>query len=646
MKRGLYSLGALIAAIVFFFGVNVLSDATLTRARLDLTQSGLYTLSPGTRSILANIKDPITLRLFYSERLTNEVPQLKVYADRVRDLLLEYAALSKGKIKLEIIDPEPYSDAEDRAVQAGVRAVPMDATGRNFYFGLVGTNLVDDRQTIAFFSQERERFLEYDLSKLVWSLNSPKKTKVAVVSGFPLEFGPGGIMAAMRGQSQPFAILTQLRQEYDVQVLNAEATEIPADIDVLVLAYVKDAKPRLLYSIDQYLMKGGRIVAFLDPYSEVASTLPDPRTGQQQMPGGDFSALMPTLQTALGIKIDPGKFVGDLNLAQRVNWGGAPGGQRQVVDYVAWLKLGQAQENSNDVITGQLNDINLASAGSLTKADGSAATLLPLLWSTKRSQLIDTDKLQGQPDPASLVRDFKSSDQSYVLAARVSGPVKTAFPDGPPPEEKKEGEAADASKPATPPAPQLKEGAKPADVIVVTDADMLDDRFWVRTQDFLGQRMAVPFASNADFLANAVENLAGSAELISLRGRGGSQRPFEAIEEMRREAGRQFLAQEQQLKQKLEATEKRIAELQGTGKKSGALSNAETEKAIEGFRADMVQTRKQLRAVQRELNRDITTLETTVTFVNIGLMPVLVAFAALGVAATRRRWRRHTRGKE
>ncbi len=639
MSRRIYAAGALVAAAVAFVGINVLADATLTSTRLDLTQNRLYSLSPGTRNILGGLKDPITLRLYYSERLAAEVPQLKVYGDRVRDLLQEYVNLSKGRIRLEILDPEPFSDAEDQAAAAGIRAVPMDATGRNFYFGLVGTNLVDDRQVIGFFDQQRERFLEYDLTKLVFALTSPKKPKVALLTALPMEFGPGGMMAAMRGQSQPYTVLTQLRQQFDVQVMEGDFGEIPKDVDVVMLAYPKGLKPKAQYAVDQYIMRGGKVVAFIDPYSEVASTLPDPRTGQPPM-GGDFEATMPTLLTSLGVKIEPAKFVGDVANAQRVQWGGANG--RQVVDYIAWLNLPPASYAAGDVVTGQLGNMNFASAGSLSPAEGAKTSFVPLIQSSDQAGLVDIKKLEGQPDPAQLLRDFKPTGTRYVLAARVSGPVVSAFPDGPPKDDqpKPEGEAA----PAAPATEHLKASAKDANVILVADSDLLDDRFWVRTQEFLGQRVAIPFASNADLVLNAIENMAGSSDLISLRGRAGSQRPFELIEQMRREANRRLVQQEAELKTLVDDTQKKITQLQaGSQAKGGQIATAETEKTLDDFRRQLTSARKQLREVQRALNADIERLTTTYTFVNIALVPILVAIAALGIAAVRRQKRRRSR---
>ena len=641
MSRRIYAAGALVAAAVAFVGINVLADATLTSTRLDLTQNRLYSLSQGTKNILGGLKDPITLRLYYSERLAAEVPQLKVYGDRVRDLLQEYVNLSKGRIRLEIVDPEPFSDAEDQAAAAGIRAVPMDATGRNFYFGLVGTNLVDDRQVIGFFDQQRERFLEYDLTKLVFALTSPKKPKVALLTALPMEFAPGGMMAAMRGQSQPYTVLTQLRQQFDVQVMEGDFAEIPKDVDVVMLAYPKGLKPKAQYAVDQYVMRGGKVVAFIDPYSEVASTLPDPRTGQPPM-GGDFDATMPTLLTSLGVKIEPAKFVGDVANAQRVQWGGANG--RQVVDYIAWLNLPPASYAAGDVVTGQLGNMNFASAGSLSQAEGAKTSFVPLIQSSDQSGLIDVKKLEGQPDPAQLLRDFKPTGTRYVMAARVSGPVVSAFPDGPPKDDQPKPEGEAATPAPAPAAEHLKASAKDANVILVADSDLLDDRFWVRTQEFLGQRVAIPFASNADLVLNAIENMAGSSDLISLRGRAGSQRPFELIEQMRREANRRLVQQEAELKTLVDDTQKKITQLQaGSQAKGGQIATAETEKTLDDFRRQLTSARKQLREVQRALNADIERLTTTYTFVNIALVPILVAIAALGIAAVRRQKRRRSR---
>ena len=647
-KKTLLTGTGLVAAFALFFAVNVGSNQGLRDARLDLTQARLYTLSDGTRNVLKNVQEPITLRFFFSDKLASQAPQLKQYGQRVRELLERYAALSGGKIRLEVIDPEPFSEAEDRAVQAGVQAVPLGQSGQNLYFGLIGSNSVDKQEIVPFFQAEKEQFLEYDLTKLVYALTNPKKPTVGIIGALPLEYGPGGMMAAMRGQAQPYLILGQIKQFFDVKMLEGQPAQIDDKIDLLLLAHPKDLNDEMQYAIDQFVLRGGRLIVFADPYSETMAAMPNPMTGQP-MPGGDSGSLLPKLFQAWGVEVAPDKFVADLTLAQRVQTGRS--GPAAVVDYLPWLAVPGDRLSHEDVITADLTNINFASVGSIKKLEGGTTSVTPLIRSSDKAMLMDTGELKGDPNPQALAEAFKPTGEIYTLAARITGPAKTAFPDGPPKVEPKEGEKKDeAAKP--PAAPQIKESAKPINVILVADADLLDDRFWVRTQQMFGQQLYVPMAANADMVVNAIDNMSGSGDLIGLRSRGKSQRPFEVIDGLRREAERQFLARERGLQKKMEETEKKIAELQSksdgpaNGSAGNALITAEQQAAIEQFRADLLSTRKELRDVQRDLNRDIERLQLGVKFINIGLMPLLAALVAigLGIAWRRRRVARRVEG--
>ncbi|WP_341894526.1 Gldg family protein [Ferrovibrio terrae] len=620
----------LIAAFAVFLGFNILVNQGLRDVRIDLTQARLYTLSDGTRNVLKAIPEPITLRFFFSDKLASNAPQLKQYGTRVRELLERYAALAGGKIRLEVIDPEPFTEAEDRAVQAGLQGAQLP--GGSLYFGLVGSNTLDQQQTIVFFQAEKEQFLEYDLTKLVYALSNPAKPTIGILGALPLEYGPGGMMAAMRGQMQPYLILEQIKQFFQVKMLDpSKPEEIDDKLSTLILAHPKDMSPQAQYAIDQYVLKGGRLIVFADPYSETMAAMPNPMTGQP-MPGGDQSSLLPELFKAWGIEVQAGKFVADLSMAQRVQTGRP--GAAAVADYIPWLAIPSERLSQDDVVTAELTQINAASMGAIRKLDGATTTLTPLITSSKQAMLMDTADLQGDPNPQVLAEKFKATGETYTMAARISGPAKTAFPGGAPADAKTAG-------------PQVTDSAKPINVLLVADADMLDDRFWVRTQQMMGQSMYVPIAANADLLVNAIDNMSGSGDLIGLRSRGRSQRPFEVIDNMRRVAEQQFLARQRALEQKLETTQKQLADLQSKAQdQSNALLSAEQEAAITTFRDDLLSTRRELRGVQRELNRDIEGLQVLVKFINIGLMPLLAALVAVGLAIVwrRRRIRRAMEG--
>lgn len=651
MTRKPLGIAALVAAAGLFLAVNIAAGWGLRGWRIDFTADRLHTLSRGTLNTLAALKEPVTLKLFFSAKLSDQIPQFKAYGARVRELVLAIAAGSGGKVKVEVVDPVPFSEAEDNAVQAGIQGVPIDNnSGRQFYFGLQGAGAGDRREVITFFPQERERFLEYDLTRLVHNLSQAAKPKIAVIGDAPLEFGPGGVMAAMRGQARPYMILQQLRQTFDVKTLGADADAIDDDIAVLVVARPASLTKKALYAIDQFVLSKGRALVFVDPAAE---------SGTQAGPGGGPvapRAEMPELLAAWGIEMESGRFVADRRLGLPVETGDGGSGRGRVIPHPGWLGLGDAFINRDDVVTAELAVVNVGSIGSLKKREGASITFAPLLLSSEQSATMEVEKLGAQPDPEGILRALKPAGVRHVLAARVTGRFKTAFPDGAPPEpapEKKEDEKKDeaakadpAKKPedAKPPRPHRAESATDANIIVIADSDLLEDRFWTRVRDFIGQQVAVPFASNGDFVVNAVDNLAGSDDLIRLRSRGISYRPFTVVDDIRRDAAERFLARRDELQQALEDTEKRLNELQDRKKQSAATQTltAEEESAIEKFRDEMIRIRRQLREVQHGLERDIESLAAWLKAINIGLVPMGVLVVA-GLIALARKHRRRIR---
>ena len=628
---------ALVLAVILFVAVNVLAGALFHGSRIDLTEDGLYTLSQGTRNVLAGLDEPVTLRLFFSDKLATAYPGIKSYGKRVRDLLEEYRDIAGDKLRLEIIEPEPFTEAEDEAVKYGIQGAPT-GTGETLYFGLVGTNSVDDQQAIPFFARERENFLEYDLTKLIYSLGAPAKHVVGIITSLPLQFGPGGMQAMMRGAGQPNIIYQQLGQQATVRMLDPGLEKVDNDIDVLLVVNPPKLAPAALYAIDQFVLGGGRAMIFVDPLSEAASQPPG-RPGMP--PTGARSSNLEPLFKSWGIALGDDRIVADLQYAQRVSLPGG-GSRRQFADYIAWLSVPKAGLSPDDLVTGDLSVLNLGTAGYIDSLEGATTKMEPLITSSANAAPMATGDVGAMPDPEGLLRKFTATGERYVIAARITGPVKSAWPDGPPPKDSGATEAddtgADATEaPAKKPAP-LSESKSPINVIVVADSDMWDDRFWARVQNFLGQKLVTPIADNASFVINGVDNLAGSDDLISLRSRGVSSRPFTVIEDIRRDAEARYLAEEKGLQDSLKAAEQRIAALQGARPDEGELIlSPEQEKEIAAFRDQMLATRRQLRDVQHNLRKDIDALEGTVRLINIGLVPLLVVLVGLGLTWRRRR---------
>lgn len=633
MNKGLVSILALLIAVVLFFAVNIASTAAVRDARIDLTEGHLYTLSPGALAIARKPPEPIRLKLYYSEKAANDVPQVKSYANRVKEMLAEIARASGGKVKLEVVNPEPFSDAEDEAVQAGLVGVPTGRAGERLYFGLVGVNSTDQQQTIRFFDPAKENFLEYDVTRLVYLLSNPEKKTVGLMSWLPLQ---GMDMSPMGGRgAPPWQVLEQMKELFTVKTVENSAKEIPDDVNVLMVVHPKGMSKETQYAIDQFVMRGGRLLVFVDPLCD--QDVPPGMNPMQAMSMPKSSELN-TLLNAWGVEMDAGKIATDRDHALRVGVGSQ--GRPEAVDYIAWMQLGKDNLDASDPVTGGLNNsMILATAGVLRAGKGATTTFQPLLHTGKNSMEIDASKVSFIPDPKALLADFKPDGVELTVAARITGKAKSAFPDGPPAPTPAAGKpidqlAADAAKAA-----HLAESKQPINVVVVADCDMLADRFWVQEQRLFGQVSLgyTKISDNGDFVTGALDNLGGSSDLMSLRARGSFARPFVTVEAIQRDAEQQYQQKAQDLQKKLHEAEQKIAELQQKqpGGESNLLLSPEQEAEVAKFRSQMVETRKELRSVQHDLRKDIERMGTRLKLANMAVMPGLVAVAALGLSAYR-----------
>ncbi|WP_036553919.1 Gldg family protein [Nisaea denitrificans] len=638
--QGRLAVAALFLLLTLFLAVNVLSSALFTSTRLDLTEEGLFSLSDGTEALLESIEEPVTLKFYYSEALGREVPFYGIYAGRVRDLLDEYAARSDGKVRIEVYDPEPFTELEDRAVADGLQQIPLQEGGEQVFFGISGTNLTDDLEVIPFLQPERETFLEYDISRLIYSLAKPKRTVLGIVTSLPMQ---GTVRMNAMGQQTPVApyiLADQIGATYETRYLDAEFDKIPDDVTVLMLAHTAELGPRAQFAIDQFLLGGGKALVIIDPYSETEG-------GQAQF----FGQLAPersnlaTLFDHWGVVYDPTRIAADRLTARKVQ----PGEGRRPVDYVVWLELKGGNIDQSSPITTNVGTLAVASAGHIALADGAAVTMTPLVSTSLGSAELNVEQVKGMRSPEALLRSYEPGPKPLVIAARLTADkMTTAFPDGPPEKMLKEGdEAPSAEDDATYKAkfPQvLTESTAPLDVIVVTDSDILADRFWVRVQQFFGRRVPVPVAGNGDFVLNSLDALSGSSTLLGLRGRGSTSRPFDVLEQIEREAEKQYAAREEQLQKTLADTQQRFDELRRRMPDGSAAIVTEKEQAeIEAYRQEILRIRSELRAVQRSVREDVDRLETSLWFYNIALVPILITVLALILAFWRslRRRRRH-----
>ncbi len=618
MKKSTLGTGALAIIGLLFIGVMVLANSLLRGAQLDLTEDNLYTISDGTENIVRGLKEPVNLYLFFSERTATPMPQVKNHGVRVRELLEELAARSDGKLLLKVIDPQPFSEEEDRATELGVTPVPVHGGADKLYLGLAATNSTDGQAAIPYLDPQQEELLEYDVAKLIHQLASNRRPVVGWLSTLPMS----GDFDMQSGQPRPpWYVYGQAEQLFTVRNLEPTLTAIDADVDVLVLVHPKDLPPAALYAIDQYALRGGRLLVFVDPNAQQDNSGADPNNPMAQFTANKSSQLEPLL-AAWGVEFKPGEVVADLErgLVVGMREGEPP------TRHIAILGF-ERESLAKDVITAGLGTINMATTGSLKPRDGAKIKFEPLIHTSKQAGVLPVERFAMLSDPASLRDGFRPTGTEYAVAARVSGEVTSAFPDGPP-------------GGATAPAAPLKASAKPLNLLIFADTDLLSDFMWVQQRNFFGQVLAQPFANNGDLVWNALDNLSGSADLISVRGRAAFSRPFDRVEELRRSAEDKFRATEQQLESELQQTEERLSALQtARGGDNGAILSSEQAQEIERFQAEKLRIRKELRAVKSGLERDIKALGTKMKIINIIAAPAIFTVIALLVAGWSRRRR-------
>lgn len=599
ISRRTYALSALALAAILFVGLNIFANNFFTGARLDLTQNGQFTLSKGTRNILDKLQEPVTLKFYYSRSAGARYAATAAYAKRVRDLLGEYAALSHGKLILQDIDPEPFTPEEDEAGAAGLTPAPTDR-GDVVYFGLSGSNSIDGHQTIPYFASAREAYLEYDLSSLVYHLSAPKKPSIALITGLPVMGSPQN--------PQPLASYAALAQEYDVTQLPGDFTAIPAGIDLLIVAHPDPLSPPQMLAIDNYVLSGHRALIFVDPLSELA---------QQAGPQATIASDLGPLLKSWGVDFPSNMVLLDRGVAQQVAAGNDP--RQPTIAYPVWLHLTADSFDPRDPVTASLQNLNMASTGEIAPIRNATTVFHTLIGSSDQANMMQREQLMALRDPSRLVDTMRPTGVRYALAARITGNAKTAYPNAP--------GAVQAGK---------------VQLMIVADSDVWDDRFWVNVSNQMGHPVAQPFADNGAFILNAVENLTGSDDLISLRTRASSDRPFTVVQGLRQAAETKYRETENTLQNNLAQAQQTLAQLQqGSGGNAIALSQKQKDE-IERIRRGMAQTRVQLRDVQHNLRAEVDALGSRLAFLNIVGVPILLAGFALVLGMIRARRRRRT----
>jgi len=625
--RAALAIAGAILAIVLFLATNLIISLGLGNARIDLTENKIYTLSQSTRDVLGSIEEPITLKLYMSSGMIEDAPSLRVYSDRVRQLLRSYEQSSGGELLVEQIDPIPFSPSEDEAIGYSLAGFNLSRAGEQGYFGVVGTNSVDGVETIPALTPARESYLEYDLTRLIARLAHPAVPKIGIIDGLSLMGDPVT-------QRRPAAVISRIAEDYELVPVYPDATAIPDGVSALIIIHPFNLTPSALYAIDQFAIRGGGVLAFLDTIAEhdipnaTAPTIP-------QNPASNLEPLM----AAWGLKMDPTHVVGDLSMAIKIR--GRAGAQVVVADYPPWMILDRDNLNPDDAVTGQLNLMRIATAGPLEHLASSKMAMTPLIQTTTNSALFTQAEVLRRDAPTVLTANYTPSGIQQILAARVTGEVDTAFPDGapPPPPPSDTG-------PAQLPVPELvTHSEKPLNVIIVSDTDVLSN-------DLNVSQTGQPVTQNADFVMNALDSLTGSSQLIALRGQGISFRPFTTVDRIELAANDKYRATEDRLQTELKDTQERLAALlaqnPGANSEPGEAvlqgSSPEQQEAITQFNQRLVEVRQQLRDVRGALRSEIDALGDTLRLINIVAVPAVLVLVGIIIFAWRRyRLRRYLR---
>jgi len=607
-KKSLYSYASLALLAILFASLSVLSGRLLRGIRVDLTENHLYTLSEGTRHILAGLQEPVNLYLFFSENASRDLPQLRSYSKRVDEMLDELATRSNGKLHVHRIDPEPFSEQEDEAARYGLQAVPVGASGKTLYFGIAASNSLDDVQTMPFLQPSKEKFLEYDLAKMISSLGNPKRKTIGLISSLSMEAGYDPASQKMR---EEWVVYQQLSQLFKIQKIDPKADTLPDGLDVLVLVHPRNLDDKMLYQIDQYVLRGGHLLAFVDPMAE--SDRGDPSDPMARMQAGSSSTLGPLLD-AWGVKFNTQKILGDLQ------YGIGRGNQR----HIGIISVPTEGMNADDVVTADLGVVNFSSTGWFQVKKGASTHVETLVSSSANAAPIDSSRMRFLANPADLMNGFNPTGDHYALAVRITGKASSAFAKVP------QGVAATGHL--------AQSGKQGIDVILFADTDVLTDRLWVQKQPFLGQTVVNAFADNGNIVVNAVDNLLGNHDLISIRTRASSVRPFERVNALQVRAEQEYRATEERLQQELKDTENKLTELQSA--RSGdnlQVLTQEQQAEVKRFMDRKLEIRRQLRQVQHNLQVDIDSLGTRLKLFNIALVPLLVIVVAVIYSLRRRK---------
>ena len=545
--------------------------------RFDLTENKLYTLGDGTLNIINKLDDQIILNYYFSDSLTQEDTYLRAYAKRIKELLEEYQLRSKGKIKLNIIDPLPFSDEEDEAMKYGLQGVPSKTKEENIFFGLVAANRYDSYKIIKFFDPGKEAIIEYEITKVLYSILEIKKPKIGVISSLPLF---GGYNFTKNEPTPEWAIIQKLKPLFDIELIDKK-TKSFEDFEILFLVHPKKMSDENKKRVIDFYDNKGRILVLYDVYSEADPEFQDPSLPPAG--GGIQSSDFQELLDRIGVSIDSSKVLLDRKYAIPVTSANSD----RPIKHAAILSFPKNSFNKNLNITNKLNSLTSAFSGSIINTNMSNK-FTALISSSSDSSTTEKNVFRYMPDPSILLDKYEVTAETEVFAGLVENENKKA--------------------------------------IVIADADITANYLWVRVQDFYGEQVLVPWASNGDLIINSLDYLSGGNTLASITSRESFSRPFTVVEDLKLTAEKIFNMEEARLQDKLAQLQSKNNEL--TDKNSldyGA------------FQQELLKVRKELRDVRRNLNKDIDDLGSFLKFINIFLMPILLTIVIMVFSTYRKK---------
>ncbi len=630
MSARRYAILAGLAFFVLFVAGNLIANSWFRAARLDLTANHLYSISPGTREVLSprELSEPITLTFFYSRDAAAASPDLQAYAARVREMLQSYQAASRGRIRLIEVNPKPFTDEEDEAAQAGLQPVTLREGDDPIYFGLSGANAIDDKRAISYFDVTREPFLEYEVTRLVYELEHPDPPKAALITSLPLD--PAMAQVSAQFGQRPSAFASELGRFMHVEKLAPDFAAIPADATELIIIHPGPLTPAQTFAIDQFIMQRGRAFIALDPASMAAAQSgADPSNPFAPQGAAPTSSSLPALLTAWGLAMTPEVVLdGDAALPVQTQ---TPDGRQVQAPQPLFFRVDPDRLAKDDLITAPLTrGLNFGMAGALTWSERQGLTITPLARTTAATMRIPAEAALMRPSPFDLMQSWAPASRIETVALRLSGVLPSAFPNGSP-----EGVTLPEGAQA------LRQSRQAAEIVLVSDADFLEDDFYVDPQ------RGATFADNGSFAINAIDVLGGSQALVSLRARAPALRRMVLVDRLAADAQRRIESRQQELQADLQETEQRLQQLRARGQGSGYFSgelgaelSPEERTEVDRFTQRVTDVRRQLRGVARDLRGDIDRLKAVVVFVNMWLAPLLVAGAGLYLF-----WRRQRRAR-